>query len=188
MAAIRQLIMWNVITVDGFFEGAKKWDLAFHDYVWGDELEQLSIEQLVSADTLVFGRVTYEGMASYWQTAEGEVASKMNSIGKLVFSRTLDKADWKNTRLVKGKAEDELRKLKEQPGKNMFVFGSADLSASLTRAGLIDEYRLCVAPVVLGSGTPLFKSSSEQLKLTLVEAKTLRTGGVILRYRRAEAA
>ena len=69
----------------------------------------------------------------------------------------------------------------------MFIFGSAELSASLTRAGLIDEYRLCVAPVVLGSGTPLFKSSSEQLKLKLVEAKPLRTGGVILRYRRAEA-
>jgi len=183
----RQLIMWNVISLDGLFEGAKKWDLAFHEYVWGEELEQLSLEQLASADTLVFGRVTYDGMASYWQTEEGEVASKMNSIGKLVFSRTLDKAEWNNTRLVKGKAEDELRKLKELPGKNMFIFGSAELSASLTRAGLIDEYRLCVAPVVLGSGTPLFKSSSEQLKLKLVEAKPLRTGGVILRYRRAEA-
>jgi dihydrofolate reductase len=180
----RQLIMWNLITLDGLFEGAKKWDLAFHEFVWGDELEQLSIEQLATADTLVFGRVTYEGMASYWRTAEGEVARAMNSIGKIVFSRTLDKADWSNTRLVKGKAEDELRTLKRRPGKNMLVFGSADLSASLTRAGLIDEYRLCVAPVLLGSGTPLFKSSPEQLKLRLVEVKPLRTGGVILRYLR----
>ena len=187
MAQPRQLIMWNLVTLDGLFEGAKKWDLAFHELVWGDELEQLSSEQLASADTLIFGRVTYEGMASYWPTAEDAVASTMNAIGKIVFSRTLDKAEWNNTRLVKGKAEDELRALKQRPGKNMFVFGSADLSASLTRAGLIDEYRLCVVPVILGSGTPLFKGSPEQLRLELLEAKPLRTGGVILRYRRAEA-
>jgi len=182
MAQARQLIMWNLVTLDGFFEGAKKWDLAFHEYAWGDELAQLSVEQLASADTLVFGRVTYEGMASYWPTSDEEVAKTMNSIGKIVFSRTLDKAEWNNTRLVKGKAEDELRALKQRPGKNMFVFGSAELSSSLTRAGLIDEYRLCIVPVVLGSGTPLFKSSSELLKLKLLEARPLRTGGVILRY------
>ncbi len=140
------------------------------------------MEQLSSADTLVFGRVTYQGMANYWPTAEGEVAERMNGISKIVFSRTLEKAEWKNTRLVNGRAEDELRRLKQQPGKNMLIFGSADLSSTLTRHGLIDEYRLGLTPVVLGNGNPLFKSPAERLNLKLVDAKPLRSGCVILRF------
>jgi len=101
---MRKVIMWNVVSLDGFFEGAKSWDLGWHDSIWGEELERLSIDQLKSADMLLFGRATYEGMANYWPSAKGEVADLMNQIRKVVFSRTLEKASWNNTRLVKGNA------------------------------------------------------------------------------------
>ncbi len=93
---MRKLIMWNIITLDGYFEGNQNWDLTFHNVVWGQELEKLSAEQLHSADYLVFGRVTYEGMAAYWTKEEGEIADLMNRIPKLVFSKTLKLADWNN--------------------------------------------------------------------------------------------
>jgi dihydrofolate reductase len=179
---MRKLIMWNLVSLDGFFEGAKSWDLGWHDSVWGEELERLSIDQLNSADALLFGRATYEGMASYWPSAKGEVADLMNQIRKVVFSRTLEKASWNNTRLVHGDAEEEVAKLKKQPGKDLLIFGSANLSTTLIRHRLIDEYRLCLAPIVLGRGTPLFKASSETMKLKLLETRPLKSGGVILRY------
>src|SRR5512141_1221860 len=109
---MRNLIMWNLVTLDGFFEGTKPWDLDWHEYVWGDELERISIEQLKSADTLVFGRATYQGMAAYWPTETGEVAKRMNRISKIVFSNTLERADWRNTTLVRGAAEQEIPVLK----------------------------------------------------------------------------
>ena len=174
--------MWNLVSLDGFFEGAKSWDLGWHESVWGDELERLSIDQLKSADMLLFGRVTYEGMAGYWSSAKGEIADRMNNIRKVVFSRTLEKASWNNTKLVKGNAAEEVAKLKEQNGKDLFIFGSANLSSTLMRHHLIDEYRLCLAPIVLGAGTPLFKASPETMKLKLIEARPLKSGGVILRY------
>jgi len=175
--------MWNLMTLDGYFEGTKKWDLDFHNIVWSDELEQLSIQQLKSCSTLVFGRITYEGMAAYWTTVTGEVevAGFMNSIPKIVFSTTLQKAEWNNTRLVKGNIEQEIAVLK-QSGKDSYIFGSADLSATLMKLGLIDEYRICVVPIILGGGTPLFKIIPEQVKLKLVESRSLKSGGVILRY------
>jgi dihydrofolate reductase len=185
---MRKLIMWNLVTLDGFFEGAKPWDLDWHEYVWGDQLEQISIDQLKSADTLVFGRATYQGMAAYWPTAktEGtEVPELMNGISKVVFSNTLTSADWNNTTLIKGRAEDAIVGLKQQTGKDAFIFGSANLSSSLMKAGLIDEYRLCVVPVVLGAGTPLFKPSPNRTRLHLLETRPLRGGGVILRYANA---
>ena len=106
----------------------------------------------------------------------------MNNIRKVVFSRTLEKASWNNTKLVKGNAAEEVAKLKEQNGKDLFIFGSANLSSTLMRHHLIDEYRLCLAPIVLGAGTPLFKASPETMKLKLIEARPLKSGGVILRY------
>jgi dihydrofolate reductase len=179
---MRKVIMWNLVTLDGFFEGPKSWDIGWHEYVWGDELERISLEQAKSIGMLLFGRVTYQGMAGFWQSQKGEIADFMNEVPKVVFSRTLPKAEWNNSRLVKDKAEQEVIRLKKQPGKDLFIFGSADLSSAFTRAGLIDEYRLCVAPVVLGSGNPLFKASPDQLRMKLLEARPLKSGGVILRY------
>lgn len=183
MHAMRKLIMWNMVTLDGYFEGAESWDLDFHDYVWGNELEQFSLEQAATADLLLFGRVTYEGMAEHWASAEGEVADFMNSVSKVVFSSTLNEASWGNTRLVSGPAEEEVERLKRQPGENILIFGSADLSSTLMQRGLIDEYRLGLVPVVLGGGNPLFKPSSEHTKMRLVDTKPLSSGCVILSYR-----
>jgi len=179
---MRKVIMWNLVTLDGFFEGPKSWEIDWHDYVWGEELERLSLEQSKSIGMLLFGRVTYQGMAGFWPSQKGEIAEFMNEVPKVVFSRTLSKADWNNTRLVRDHAEEEIIRLKKQPGKDLFIFGSANLSSTLTQAGLIDEYRLCVAPVVLGGGSPLFKASPARLRLKLLEARPLRSGGVILRY------
>jgi len=179
---VRKLIMWNMVTLDGFFEGPKPWEIDWHEIAWGEELEQMSIEQTGSADLLLFGRRTYQGMAQYWPTATDQVADIMNTMAKVVFSRTLDMADWNNTRLVKSNAEEEVARLKQQPGKDILIFGSADLSAALMQAGLIDEYRLGVAPVVLGGGNPLFKSAPDRLPMKLLEARALKSGCVILRY------
>jgi dihydrofolate reductase len=176
--------MWNVITLDGFFEGKKAWDLDFHQLVWGDELENFSVEQLDSAGGLVFGKDTYVGMADYWQKEqEGEVGARMNSIKKYVCSSTLETADWNNTTIMKD-ATQELPKLKAEDGGDLFVFGSGVLSDSLIKADLFDEYRLCVAPAILGEGKRLFADGLPYTKLSLLEAKTLKSGGVILRYER----
>jgi dihydrofolate reductase len=177
-----RLIMWNLITLDGFFEGARSWDLGWHEHVWGEELESISLEQLHSADRLLFGRVTYEGMAAYWPAAEGKVAELMNGLPKVVVSRTLERAEWSNTRLVSSDAVAEVSRLKRAGDKNTLVFGSGDLSATLMRHGLFDEYRLALAPLVIGSGKTLFGRDRSELKLTLLEARPLSSGAVILRY------
>src|SRR5881628_2348826 len=179
---MRKLIMWNLVTLDGFFEGPKSWEIDWHDTVWGEEMEQYAIEQSKSTGALLFGRVTYEGMASYWPSEKGEIADFMNTIPKVVFSRTLKKADWNNTTLVKENVVEEVRKLKKQPGKTLFVFGSADLSATLLEHGLFDELDLALTPLLLGHGNPLFKAGSNRLKMKLLEARPLKSGGVILRY------
>ncbi len=179
---MRRVIMWNMVTVDGLFEGPKSWEIDWHEYVWGEELEQFAVEQSKSAGMLLFGRVTYEGMAAYWPSATGEIADFMNNIPKIVFSQTLGRADWSNTRLVKVKAEEEVAKLKQQPGKDLFIFGSANLSAALMRHGLIDEYRLGLNPLILGGGNALFKPSPDRMRLKLLEARPLNSGVVILRY------
>ncbi len=175
--------MWNIITLDGYFQGENNWDLRFHELVWGTELEELSLTQLKSADMLVFGEYTYKGMADYWTKAEGEVeiAKLMNGIPKVVCSTTRKSADWNNTIVVKD-AVAEISKLKQEGTGNMFVFGSGILSESLMKADLFDEYRLCIAPVFLGQGRLLFYQGIPYQKLKLLEARSLSTGGVILRY------
>jgi dihydrofolate reductase len=172
--------MWNMVTLDGFFEGTKPWEIDWHS--WGDDLEQLSRDQLESADMLLFGRVTYQGMASYWPTETGDVAELMNTIPKAVFSKTLDSADWSNTRLINTDAEAEIKRMKQEPGKELFIFGSANLCSTLQQQGLIDEYRLGVNPILLGNGNPLFKPMPNKTALKLLEARTLTSGCVLLRY------
>jgi dihydrofolate reductase len=179
---MRRLVMWNLQTLDGYFEGKAPWDLGFHEAAWGDELRQFSLEQAEEVGTLLFGRATYEGMASHWSSATDPIADFMNDVPKVVFSRTLDAATWRNARLVRRDAADEVAELKREEGKDLFVFGSAKLCDSLMRRGLFDELRICVAPVVLGTGVPLFKPGSPRQALTLLQARPLATGGVILRY------
>ena len=164
---MRKVIMFNLITLDGYFEGPNKWDIGWHRV--DEEFNDFSIEQLNKAGGLIFGRVTYQGMASYWTSPDAlkddpTVAGKMNSIPKYVFSKTLDKVDWNNTQLIKGDAVQELTRLKHQAGNNLLLFGSADLARTFTKNNLIDEYRLMVNPVVLGKGNPLFIENGSTLK------------------------
>jgi dihydrofolate reductase len=184
---MRKLIVWNLMTLDGYFEGTKPWDLDFHMLAWGDELEQYARDLGHEGDTLVFGRKTYEGMAAYWPTATEtpEIAAYMNGISKIAVSRTMKTADWNNSRVVSDPVTD-LKALKNQPGKTIFVFGSAELVDTLAKAGLIDEYRICLVPVILGSGNPHFKPAAEKQPLTMLEARPLKTGAVILRYEPAK--
>ncbi len=180
---MRKLIVWNLMTLDGYFEGPKPWDLDFHMLAWGPELERYGINFGQEGDLLIFGRNTYEGMAAYWPhaTSELEIKKYMNKIAKIVISKKLKKAEWHNTRIVRDPVA-ELAKLRNEPGKDMYIFGSGELIASLQDHDLIDEYRICVVPVLLGGGRPLFKTTGKQLKLKLIDAHSLQTGGVILRY------
>ncbi len=179
---MRRLLAWNIMTLDGLFEGTKPWDLSMHELVWGEELQQLSREQHADAGLLLFGRRTYEGMASYWRGETGEIADDMNSLPKAVISNTLEVADWNNTRLIAGDGVEQVRALKAEVGKNIYVFGSAELLGSLLAAGLVDEYRVCISPVILGEGTPLFKPATGKVRFDLAEARPLSNGGVLLRY------
>jgi dihydrofolate reductase len=170
------------MTLDGFFDGMKSFELEWHRYIWGEELERFSLEQLRSADGLIFGRATYEGMAAYWRTAQGEVANFMNRLPKVVFSRTLERADWANTTLVNDNLKATIEKLKQQGDGNTFVFGSGNLCAQLIQQSLFDEYRVGIAPVILGRGRPLFGRDLNSMRLKLIEMRPLSTGCVILRY------
>ena len=178
-----KVIVWNLVTLDGYFEGVKKWDLDFHMQAWGPELEAMSKEFGKQAEALVFGRITYEGMKAYWTTADDdtEVKAYMNALPKIVASHTLEKSDWNNTRIVKDIA-GELAQLKQATDKNIYIFGSADLVASLLQGDVIDEIMLCVVPVLLGQGTPLFKPADRRKSLKLLESRPLGSGGIILRY------
>ena len=180
-----RLIMWNLVTLDGYFEGPNR-DLSWHLDLWGEELEKFSIEQLDVAGALVFGRVTYDLMAAHWPTEEpGVVADYMNGLPKVVFSRSQRQGAWTNTRFPSGDAVAEVARLKRDMSKDIFLFGSADLAAGLLAAGLFDEIRLCLSPHLLGSGTPLFRGAAERKKLDLIDARPLSVGAVILRYRPA---
>ncbi len=178
---MKKLIMWNVVTIDGYFQGVEPWDLEFHRSVYGDELEQFSIEQLDTAEAVIYGSVTYDGMAAYWKNETGPVAERVNSMKKYVCSTSHETADWDNTEILKDAVAD-IAKLKEEGEGNLFVFGSGKLSNSLMKAGLFDEYRLCIAPVILGNGRQLFEEGLPTEKLSLLEARTLATGGVLMRY------
>ena len=179
-----KLILFNLISLDGFFAGPDG-DIDWHNV--DEEFNDFAIEQLGTAGGLIFGRITYQMMASYWPTPEAmasdpAVAGRMNDLPKIVFSKTLEGVDWRNTRLVKGDAVAEARRLKEQPGPELFIFGSADLAATFTRAGLIDEFRVLINPVVLGKGQPLFTDVDGPVALRLLNARIFRNGNVLLYY------
>lgn len=178
-----KVILFNMVTLDGFFEGPNQ-DIDWHNV--DEEFNQFALEQLDDVDTLLFGRITYEMMAGYWPTQEAidsdpQVAEKMNSLPKIVFSKTLKSADWQNTKLKKDAAK-ELKKLRAKSGKDMFILGSGELARSLIKDSLIDEYRLMVNPVVLGKGTPMFKDVQDKFDLKLVRTKTFSSGNVLLYY------
>lgn len=181
---MRKIISFNMVTLDGFFEGPNR-EIDWHNV--DGEFNEFAIQQTGAFEVLLFGRVTYQMMASYWPTPQAIkndpiVAGIMNRLPKIVFSKTLDKAEWNNTRLIKDHIAEEILKLKQQPGKDMAVFGSANLLSALMQMDLIDEHRLMVNPVVLGKGHPLFKSTKDILRLKLIQTRTFGNGNVLLCY------
>ncbi len=183
-SALRKVIVFNMLSVDGYFEGLNR-DINWHNV--DGEFNNFSIEQLKTADTLLFGRVTYQLMASYWPTPDGlrddpNVAGLMNQIPKFVFSKSLKSANWQNTTLVKGDAVEAVARLKELPGKDMFVFGSGELASFLAQHDLIDEYRLIISPIVLGKGNSMFKNLNERIQLKLIKTRVFISGNVLLYY------
>jgi len=184
---MRRILAFLVSSVDGYYEGPNQ---EFDWPVVDDEFNQFAIEQLGEVDTLIFGRVTYEGMASYWPTPaaeqnDPEVTGAMNSLNKIVVSRTLGEATWANTRLVKDDVVGELTRLKQRPGKDMVIMGSSNLTVNLLRAGLVDELRIMVMPVVLGDGHSLFRTAEDRIGLKLVSVKPFKCGNVWLTYQPA---
>jgi dihydrofolate reductase len=179
---MRKIIVSNYVSADGYFAGPNgeiDW------FVWNDDTARFSRDLTRSVDTILFGRVTYELMAGYWPTATTEdpvIAERMNNFRKMVFSRTLKKADWNNTRLVREINPEEIRQMKQQPGKDMVIYGSGRIVQAFTDFGLIDEYLLFVNPVILGTGKPLFDRVHGRLPLELVKTQTFKGGVVLLDY------
>jgi dihydrofolate reductase len=186
---VRKLISFMVVTLDGYYEGPNG------EFDWpnvDDEFFEFSISQLNDVDTLLFGRTTYDGMASYWPTpaaleSDPAVAERMNTISKVVFSSTLDTADWQNTTLVDGNVAATVTELKQQPGKDLALFGSPGLTVSLLEQGLVDELRVMVHPVLLGAGKSLFKGLHERVPVQLMRTTIFSSGNVLLCYRPAPA-
>lgn len=178
---MRRLVIWNMVTLDGFYDRPEPWNLDFHLTVWGDELEAFSIEQSQKIGTLLFGRKTHQGMAAHWSGETGTIAEFMNRVDKVVASRTLTEPGWSNARLLEGDLAASVETLKHEDGQDIYVFGSGELVGELLRANLVDEVRLCVAPVTLGAGKPLFPAGLS-MSFALKESRRLNTGGVILFY------
>src|SRR5262249_6103906 len=156
-------------------------------FVAGDEYFKFGEDLEKTRDTLLFGRHIYEGMASYWTSAEAmqndpKIANQMNTLKKVVFSKTLDKADWQNTTLIKGDLGEEVHKLKAAPGGDMLIFGSGHIVSKLTELGLIDIYRIFINPVILGQGKPEFPGLAKSVKLKLLGATPFSNGTVALEY------
>jgi dihydrofolate reductase len=180
---MRKVIVSNLMSLDGFFEGPN------HELDWfvvDEEFFAYARDMLRGVDTIVFGRKTYQHMADYWPSAPAdEIADQMNNLPKIVFSRTLERAEWQNSTLVKNDAIAEISKLKKLPGKDMVILGSASLASFLLQQGLIDEYRVILNPVLLGSGRPLFQDVKQRLRLKLSRTKLFGSGVVVLYYQSA---
>ena len=184
---MRKVYSFMVVTLDGFYEGPNG------EFDWpnvDEEFNEFGIEQLHDTDILLFGRATYEGMASYWPTPaaredDPQVAELMNTLPKVVVSTTLESADWAETRLVRDNVAEEITKLKQEPGKGIAIMGSPSLTVSLLGMGLVDELRVMVNPILLGGGRSLFRILGDRLRLELRQTRTFRSGNVLLTYRPA---
>ncbi len=188
---MRRIIVSNLITQDGFFAGPNG-ELDWH--MIDEEFDAYAADQLSTMDAILFGRVTYEMMASYWPTSDAMfddplVAEYMNSLPKIVFSTTLDHAgwgNWNNVSLVRDQVAERVAELKQQPGRDMVIFGSGALVSSLALHGLIDEYRLITHPIVLGNGRPMFRNLTCPIELKLLGVRVFRSGKVLSCYKQVQ--
>ena len=187
---MRKLIVSMNVTLDGFMAGPDC-ELDWHFERWSQEMAESLSEELGKADTIILGRVTYDAMAGYWpmrsacmSTPREDIAfaDMMNNYTKVVFSTTINQTHWKNSRVVKGDLRKEIERLKQQEGKDMILYGSGKLVTALIREGLVDEYRLWIHPVLLGSGKQFFNTITNKQDLQLIGRKIFRSGVVELRY------
>jgi dihydrofolate reductase len=182
---MRKLIVFNQASLDGYFVDATG------DMSWAHkddpEWNAFASENASGGGGLLFGRVTYEMMASFWPTPPAmqmmpAVAKGMNESPKIVFSRTLEKASWNNTRLINGDIAVAVRKLKKETGPGIAILGSGSIVAQLAQAGLIDEYQIVMNPIVLGGGRTMFEGVEDKLHLKLTRSRTFKNGNVLLCY------
>lgn len=183
---MRKVIVSEFVTLDGVMEAPDKWQRPFRS----EEARKYKHAELFASDALLLGRVTYEDFADAWPsiTDEEGFADRMNSMTKYVVSTTLDEVEWNNSSLMRGSIAEEVAKLKQQPGENILIYGSADLISTLMQHSLVDEYRLMVNPIVVGSGKRLFQESGDMTTLRLVDTKPFKSGVVVLTYAPAEGA
>jgi dihydrofolate reductase len=179
---MRKIVAGLSISLDGVIEDADQWMGPWFD----PELGQAIGSMIAAQDAMLLGRVTYDGFAAYWPQQTGDMADAMNGTAKYVVSGTLTSADWQNSTLIPAaSAYAEIAELKQQPGQNIGMTGSATLVSSLLREGLLDELHLFVFPVVLGSGKRLFAAPGDKLPLRLIDSATFDTGVVHLTYAKA---
>ena len=181
---MRKVVASLFLSLDGVMEAPEKWHLPY----FNEEMGAVIGEAISTTDAFLLGRRTYEEWAGYWpdqSVDENPMAAAINGLPKYVASTTLDKVSWQNSTLLGDDVAGEVSKLKQQPGKDISISGSATLVRSLLRDGVLDELRLMVHPVVLGSGGRLFENGTGQTPLELVESKTFSTGVLDLTYRPA---
>ena len=179
---MRRLILQTGLSLDGYvaaLDGSHPWGYTRQD----DAARRWVLDSVWGAGAHLMGRVTYEEMAATWPTSDSEFAQPMNEIPKVVFSRTLERADWPETRIARGDLSEEIDRLKREPGKDLIAYGGARFGQALSRLGLVDEYRLMIQPAALGAGLPLFKDLPAPLHLELIAAETHATGVAIHVYR-----
>ena len=184
---MQTLIVFNNISLDGYFtdrDGRMNWA---HNPVPDKDWDAFVAGNAGGGGTLVFGRVTYELMASYWPTPAAArndpvMAGRMNAHSKIVFSRTLREAAWANTRLVKGDLAEEIRRLKSNDGPGLAILGSGSIVAQLARENLIDEYQIVVTPVALGSGRTMFEGIQKPIGMKLTKSRMFANGNAVLTY------
>ena len=176
---MRKVIVSIFVSLDGSFEGPNK-ELDW--FVWDDEMENYMGDFLNTIDAILLGRQAYQLLADYWPSSTENLAPRLNNLPKIVFSKTLEKVEWNNSRLIKENIKEEILKIKQQPGKDLVLFGGADISSAFLQLGLIDEYRIIVNPVVLSNGKPFFKDIKGKRNLKLLKTKTFSCGNVILYY------
>ena len=181
---MRKLVVTEFVSLDGVMEdpgGAEKFEHGgWTRPYWGDDIGKFKWDELFASDALLLGRVTYEGFAKAWPKMTDEFANKMNGVAHYVVSTTLTKTEWQNSTIIRGNVAQEVMKLKQMPGQDILVGGSARLVQTLLQNDLVDVYRLLVYPVVLGSGKRLFGGGTS--KLQLVQATTFKSGVVGLVY------
>jgi dihydrofolate reductase len=185
---MRKLVLFMHLSLDGF---AADLNHGLDFLTYDKELEQYGEEVVKTVGSPVYGRTTYQLMESYWPTVLNkpnagkhalEHAQWVENVPKIVFSKTLTEVTWNNTQLIKDNIVEEVNKLKQQPGKDLAIFGSPGLAASLMNLGLIDEYKLTVHPIILGKGISAFTNNTTKSTLKLLDSKTLKSGVVTLHY------